>query len=209
MVDFGELRRRMVMRDIAGRGIRTASVLEAMGRVPREDFVPAELRNAAYDDMPLPIGDGQTISQPYIVALMVDAARLGPDDTVLDIGTGSGYAAAVLAEITHRVISVERIAELAAGATERLAKAGYENVTVIVGDGTAGAAEHAPFDAILAAAAGADVPQAWVQQLVPGGRIVLPLSYPGGEQELIRITSRGDGELIRESLGAVRFVPLV
>ncbi|MEO6827253.1 MAG: protein-L-isoaspartate(D-aspartate) O-methyltransferase [Microbacteriaceae bacterium] len=209
MVDFQELRRRMVMRDIVGRGIRTASVLEAIGRVPREDFVPDELRKAAYDDMPLPIGDGQTISQPYIVALMIEAAHLGPDDTVLDIGTGSGYAAAVLAEIAHRVISVERIAGLAAAATKRLATAGYHNVTVIVGDGTAGAAQHAPFDAILAAAAGVEVPKAWVQQLVPGGRIVLPLSYPGGEQELIRITSHGDGETTRQSLGAVRFVPLV
>lgn len=209
MNDFAADRRRMVARDIAGRGIRGSAVLDAMGRIRREDFVPADLREQSYDDMPLSIGDGQTISQPYIVALMIDAAGLAPDDNVLDVGTGSGYAAAVLGAIAGHVTSIERHADLAESARQRLTDAGCDNVIVLIGDGTAGAAEHGPFDAILAAAAGADVPRAWVEQLAPGGRIVLPLTYPGGAQELMRFTRTPSAGLKRESLGGVRFVPLI
>lgn len=178
------------------RGIRDERVLAAMTTVPREDFVPAESREHAHDDSAIEIGHGQTISQPYIVALICAALELGPDEHVLDVGTGSGYQAAVLSRLAARVTSIERIPELAEAARTRLAPYGVE---VLVGDGTQGVPERAPFDAIAVAAAAADVPQALRDQLAPGGRLVLPVG-----EHLVRI--RG-GEV--RYLSAARFVPLV
>ena len=199
----------MVSRQLEARGIRDAAVLAAMRTVPRERFVPQELIVHAHDDNPLPIGSDQTISQPYIVARMLEAAELGPTARVLDVGTGSGYAAAVAAELALDVVSIERIPELADAAGRRLRALGYADITVLVGDGTLGAPEHAPFDAIIAAAAGSDVPPAWLAQLAPHGRIVLPIEAASGRQELIVATVGHDGGLVRRSLGAVLFVPLI
>lgn len=197
----------MVERQLAGRGVEDARVLAAMGAVPREAFVPADMREFAYDDTPLPIGEGQTISQPYIVALMAAAARLDPRDRVLEIGTGSGYAAAVLAGLAARVETVELRPELAARARENLRA--YPNVDVHVGDGTLGWSQGAPYDAILAAAGGPQVPPALLGQLAPGGRLVMPVGASRERQRLLRMVRGEHGRLAREDLGPVRFVPLV
>lgn len=198
----------MVDRQIAWRGVGDEHVLRAMRSVPREAFVPESLRIFAYDDAPLPIGDGQTISQPYVVALMIEAAALRPGERALEIGTGSGYAAAVMAEIAGQVFTIERLDGLAHAARQRLAELGYANVEVHTGDGTLGLPEAAPFDVIIAAAAGPEVPEAWKEQLATGGRIVMPV---GGydHQELVRLTRRDDGKFDKERFGDVRFVPLV
>lgn len=192
---------------IRARGIRDARVLEAMAAVPRERFLPASVAADAYADSPLPIGHGQTISQPYIVALTAEAARIGPGDRVLDIGTGSGYAAAVYAAMGAEVWSVEYVPALAEQAAAALQSAGYGAVRVITGDGTLGLPDHAPFDAIVAAAAGPEIPDPWIRQLADGGRIVMPLERRLGWQQLVRVTRRGDDTAI-DDLGAVRFVPL-
>jgi len=194
----------MVRRQLEARGIRDPRVLAAMRRVPREMFVPADLAREAYIDAPLPIGHGQTISQPYIVALMAEAAGLAPGDRVLDVGTGSGYAAAVYAAVGAEVWSIERVSTLAERAREALAAAGAERVRVVIGDGALGLPEHAPFDAILAAAAGRRIPAPWPEQLTDAGRIVMPIEDRWGAQRLVRVTRRGD----LEDLGEVRFVPL-
>lgn len=208
MAEFKEQRATMVDRQIAWRGVRDTDVLRAMRLVPREAFVPEEVRIFAYDDAPLPIGEGQTISQPYVVALMIEAAALRGTDRVLEIGTGSGYAAAVMAEIAGEVFTIERLAELAEAARQRLIELGYANVDVRTGDGTLGLPEAAPFDVIVSAAAGPEVPAAWKEQLAPGGRIVMPVgSYES--QQLVRLTRREDGGFDRRSLGDVRFVPLL
>jgi protein-L-isoaspartate(D-aspartate) O-methyltransferase len=201
-------RERMVERQIAARGIRDARVLAAMREVPREAFVAESMREFAYEDAALPIEAKQTISQPYIVAHMLEAAALQPDDRVLDIGTGSGYAAALLARLAGEVYSIERHASLAQAAAERLAALGFGNVEVRTGDGRLGWPEAAPFDAILGAAGGPHVPDALRRQLAIGGRLVMPR---GGResQELVRITRRGEREYEEEKLGAVRFVPLI
>ncbi|MET0975786.1 MAG: protein-L-isoaspartate(D-aspartate) O-methyltransferase [Leifsonia sp.] len=199
----------MVARHLRGRGIRDPSVLAAMLAVPRQAFVPDDLTESAYADHPLPIGLRQTISQPYIVALMLEAARLTPDAHVLDVGTGSGYAAAVAAEIARDVVSIERLPALARTARSRLDALGYERVRIVVGDGTRGVPDAAPFDAIIAAAAGPEVPDAWLEQLTPGGRIVMPLDVGRGDQELVVLTREADGRMARRSLGAVIFVPLI
>ena len=209
MTDFKEARERMVERQIARRGIGNPDVLAAMRRVPREEFVPAYLREFAYEDTPLPIGNEQTISQPAIVAQMIEAAELSPGDRVLDVGTGSGYAAAVAAMIVDHVHSIERHAELIDTAREILGRVGISNVTVHLGDGTAGLAEHAPYDAIIAAAAGPHVPQAWRQQLAIGGRIVMPVGRDPHYQRLIKLVRRSEDDYDKYSLGAVSFVPLV
>ncbi len=198
----------MVEHHIRARGVRDLRVLAAMEAVPREAFLPPELAELAYEDRPLPIEAGQTISQPYIVALMTEALRIQPGEDVLEIGTGSGYAAAVLAGVARRVYTVERHAELADLARERLARLGYHNVLVHCGDGTLGWPEHAPFAAIVAAASGPEVPAALIEQLALGGRLVMPVGSSRA-QELVRVTRVGPTELRHEDLGAVQFVPLI
>ena len=193
---------------LARRGIRDRSVLGAMASVPREEFVRPRDIDDAYGDHPLPIGDGQTISQPYIVALMAQAAHLGPRSRVLEVGTGSGYAAAVLAAIAAEVWSVERMPGLAATASERLARLGYTNAHVLCSDGSIGLAAEAPFDAIIVSAAGPTLPAALREQLADGGRLVMPVEERRGWQELVSATRHGD-DWNRESFGAVRFVPLI
>ena len=209
MTDFGELRADMVERQIAGRGIRDQALLEAMGKVPREEFVAAADRDQAYGDHPLPIGSGQTISQPYIVALMIEAARIGPGDRVLEVGAGSGYAAAVMGQMGAEVVAIERKPELAAAARGRLERLGYANVEIVEGDGSCGWPEGAPYDAILAAASGSHVPEALVDQLKPGGRLVMPVGGQLWAQKLVKLTKLANGSTKRESLGKVRFVPLI
>ncbi len=198
----------MVERQIVGRGIADPHVLAAMGEVPREAFVAAELAELAYDDSPLPIGFGQTISQPYIVALMIEAAGIGPGDRVLEIGAGSGYAAAVASRLAGRVHAIERHEDLADGARERLARLGYDNVTIRCGDGTNGWPEDAPFDAILVAAGSPAIRQPLCAQLAIGGRLVVPIGN-AALQRLIRVTRRDEDRFETRDLGGVRFVPLI
>jgi protein-L-isoaspartate(D-aspartate) O-methyltransferase len=206
--DYAELRARMVREQLAARGIRDARVLDAMGRVPRHELVPESLRADAYQDGPLPIGEGQTISQPYIVAAMSQAAALTGGERVLEVGTGSGYGAAVLAELAREVYTIERHAELAEAARRRLVDEGYARVHVRAGDGTLGWPEAAPFDAIVVTAGGPSAPPSLLAQLAPGGRLVMPIGESPGVQRLVRLrrTERG---IEREDLGAVRFVPLI
>src|SRR4051812_5498496 len=208
MTDFRKLRSRMVDVQIARRGIRDEHVLTAMRRVPRERFVDPAMAEFAYEDSPLAIGADQTISQPYMVAAMIEAAEIAPGDRVLEVGAGSGYAAAVLGEIADQVFAVERHATLAEAARQRMAALGYDNVDVRVGDGTLGLSEAAPFDAILVAAAGADVPEALKAQLEIGGRLVIPVGDPDG-QTLCKLTRRSATDFDQENLGAVSFVPLI
>jgi protein-L-isoaspartate(D-aspartate) O-methyltransferase len=209
MTDFVLARQQMVERQIAGRGLHDPVVLAAMKRVPREAFVPDKLRDAAYDDGPLPIGEGQTISQPYIVALMAEAASIDKHDRVLEIGTGSGYAAAVLSEMAAHVDTIERHPPLAEQARQVLQRLGYRNLTVHIGDGTLGWPQGAPYDVILAGAGGPDVPAAWREQLAIGGRLVMPVGMSRNRQQLIRIVRRGEDDYEEEKLGAVQFVPLI
>lgn len=206
-IDFTTLRHRMVEQDLKGRGISNPRVLAAMAEVPREEFVPEELRESAYDDRALPIGFHQTISQPYTVAVMLEALNLSSRDTVLEIGTGSGYAAAVLAQLVATVQSVERVPELAQAAERRLQRLGYRNVQVHVGDGSLGLEESGPFDAIVVTAAAEVLPPPYAKQLVEGGRLVIPLgdSY---SQNLYRFTKKEE-HLVSEDLGGFAFVPLI
>jgi protein-L-isoaspartate(D-aspartate) O-methyltransferase len=198
----------MVDSQIAGRGIRDGRVLSAMREVPREEFVSAGFETFAYEDGALPIGAGQTISQPYIVALMIEAAALGPRDCVLEVGAGSGYSAGVLSRIAGFVYSIERHASLANEARDRLAKLGYDNVVIRVGDGTLGWPEMAPFDAILVTAGGPEVPETLKRQLAIGGRMVIPVGGDGG-QTLRKITRLEEHRYEEENLGGVAFVPLI
>lgn len=209
MTDYSKLREQMVHRQIAARGVRSEKVLAAMRKVPRERFLPRGQGVWAYDDSPLPIGDGQTISQPYIVAYMAEALALKGGEKVLEIGTGSGYAAAVLAEIAAEVYTIDRIEGLAAMARTVLDELGYDNVHVKHGDGTLGWPEHAPFDGIVVAAGGPDVPETLKQQLKIGGRMVIPIGRSKAYQELVRVTRVDEMEFERENLVPVRFVPLV
>jgi protein-L-isoaspartate(D-aspartate) O-methyltransferase len=199
-------RERMVAREIAARGVHDERVLQAMRTVPREDFVPERRRQSAYEDHPLPIGHSQTISQPFIVALMAEAARIGPDDVVLEIGTGSGYGAAVLSHLAREVHTVERIPELAESASVHLQ--GYSNVEVHTGDGTLGWPAAAPYDAIVVTAAAETVPSQLTEQLAEGARLVIPVGEHSGTQKLLRIERRG-ADLTTADLGAVAFVPLI
>ena len=200
-------RRRMVESQLRQRGIRDQSVLEAMLRVPRHEFVPDPYRRQAYEDYPLPIGEGQTISQPYIVASMLEALELVPTDKVLEIGTGSGYVTALLGELASQVISVERHATLAAVARRTLDRLGCKNVKVVVGDGTLGFAPEAPYNAITVAAAAADLPPALLAQLNEGGRMIIPVGPSETQQlQLIRVRNGQPDIYLRE---ACRFVPLI
>jgi protein-L-isoaspartate(D-aspartate) O-methyltransferase len=198
----------MIERHLAGRGIHDARVLEAFRSVPRDEFVLPELREFAHRDTPLPIGEGQTISQPFIVAVTVQALGLRGGERVLEVGTGSGYAAAILSCIAGEVHTIERHESLAAEARERLARLAHTNVTVHLGDGSLGLPEHAPFDAIAVAAGAPEVPRALLEQLAPGGRLVIPVGTDEGRQTLMRVT-RQDGGYLEEALADVRFVPLV
>ncbi|MDP9421261.1 MAG: protein-L-isoaspartate(D-aspartate) O-methyltransferase [Pseudomonadota bacterium] len=209
MSDFTTLRERMVDRQIAARGLDDPKLLAAFRAVPREDFISGDYADYAYQDSPLPIESGQTISQPYIVALTIDAAGIKQGDKVLEVGAGSGYAAAVIGRIASDVIAIERHRELVELAQKRMSRLGYSNVKIVEGDGTLGWPEEAPYDAIVAAASGSHVPQSWIAQLRPGGRIVMPIGEPHAVQSLIKVTKDEDGTLHREDLGGVRFVPLI
>lgn len=201
--------RQEMVAEVQAWGIQDQDVLEALGRTPRHDFVSLEFLGQAYDNHPLPIGYGQTISQPYIVALMSQELGIESGDRVLEIGTGSGYQAAVLAELGVDVYTVEIVGPLADQARARMDRLGYENVHVRHADGYFGWPEHAPFDAIIVTAAPDHVPQPLVQQLEVGGRLVVPIGPPGSYQELWRITKVGEDQVESVSLGGVRFVPLV
>jgi len=200
-------RRDMVERQLRKRYIRSERVLEVMGEIPRHEFVPPELLAHAYEDRPLPIGDGQTISQPYMVASLTETLELAGVERVLEIGTGSGYQAAVLSHLAAEVFTIESRTALALSARARLARLGYANVHVHAGDGTLGLPDFAPFDAILVAAAAPDIPAPLAGQLAERGRLVIPVG--GGEtQELVRARKR-DGQIVLENLYACRFVPLI
>jgi len=200
-------REHMVASQIAGRGVADARALDAMRRVERHLFVPPAMRAAAYGDHPLPIGHGQTISQPYIVALMTELAQVRPGARVLEVGTGSGYQAAVLALLAKEVYSIEIVEPLATEAAERLLRLGYRNVVVRAGDGYRGWPERAPFDAILVTAAPPELPQPLVDQLAVGGRLVAPIGPEGGDQLLV-VVERTAAGLTRRSVAPVRFVPM-
>lgn len=201
-------REKMIREHLLGRDIRDPEVIAAMRAVPREEFIDGMLREFAYDDNPLVIAEGQTISQPYIVAYMTEALELSPGDRVLEIGTGSGYAAAVLSRIVTAVYSVERLPGLAHSARQRLSRLGYGNVVIHEGDGTLGWPEHAPYDAIVVTAAAPGVPQALREQLAIGGRLVIP---SGGVsfQTLLRLRRQAADSYVTERLCDVRFVPLI
>jgi protein-L-isoaspartate(D-aspartate) O-methyltransferase len=209
MTDFASEREAMIERQLRRRGISEPEILDAFRAVPREAFVGDDVAHLAYGDHPLPIAAEQTISQPYIVALMTQAAAIRPGDRVLEVGAGSGYAAAVIGQIAGKVIGIERQHVLVESARERLKRLGYDNVEVLEGDGTKGWPDAAPFDAILAAASGSHVPEALVAQLAAGGRLVMPIGEPGWVQELVKVTKEDNGVLRRESLCSVRFVPLI
>lgn len=207
--DFAAEREAMVERQLRRRGIDQPEILDAFRAVPREKFITAEYAHLAYGDHPLPIEANQTISQPYIVGLMIQAASIKPGDKVLEVGAGSGYAAAVISRIAAKVVGIERQHDLVEVASERLKRLGYDNVEIVEGDGTKGCPGEAPFDAILAAASGSHVPAALLAQLAPGGRIVMPIGSPGWVQELVKVTKQEGGVLKQENLGGVRFVPLI
>jgi protein-L-isoaspartate(D-aspartate) O-methyltransferase len=194
--------------DATGRAAPSPRVLDALGRVPREEFVPESQRRNAYQNRPLPIGHGQTISQPFIVALMTDLLDLKPDSRVLEVGTGSGYQAAVLGKLAKEVYTIEIIKPLGERAGETLRRLGYDNVSVRIGDGYAGWPEHAPFDAIIVTAAPETVPPALIEQLKPGGRMVLPLGAQFEMQELLILSKDADGTVRTTKTLPVSFVPM-
>jgi protein-L-isoaspartate(D-aspartate) O-methyltransferase len=207
--DYPALRRQMVIEQLQQRGIRDTAVLRAMSIVPREQFVLPEYRRLAYEDGPLPIPAGQTISQPYVVALMLEALELSPEDHLLEIGAGSGYAAAVASRIVRRVTTIERHGELAQFARERLQNLGYSNATVHEGDGSRGWPADAPYQAIIVAASGPAVPASLCEQLAIGGRLVMPIGGRKRDQKLVRVVRMADGRCPQETIGQVRFVPLI
>lgn len=207
--DYSDLREIMVKEQIEARGIQNPAVLAAMRAVPREEFVLPTFRSMAYTDQPLPIETDQTISQPYIVALMAEALDLHPKDTLLEIGTGSGYAAAVLSRIVAHVYTIEYFPKLASTAEQRLRALGYSNITVQQADGSLGWPEYAPYQKISVAAAAVSIPTLLLQQLAIGGRLVMPVERENFYQELTRVTKKEGDVFIEENLGAVRFVPLL
>ncbi len=205
--EFARHRSEMIEEQLRRRGITDGSVLGAVAAVPRHEFIPFEVRDRAYDDVPLPIGGGQTISQPYIVAAMTLALRLKPSDRALEIGTGCGYQAALLSRLANEVFTVERHSELAASAEGRLARLGYINVHVHCGDGSLGLPESAPFDAILVAAAAPAVPQPLLAQLAEGGRLIIPIG--DSENQELRLVEKQGNTFVTNRLEACRFVPLI
>ncbi len=209
MTDMREKRDKMVKNQLVRRGIADEQVLAAMREVPREEFVSPEKVDMAYVDGPLPISEGQTISQPYIVALMTEAMELKPEDKALDIGTGSGYAAAILSRIVREVYSVERHETLVRLSEERFNRLGYDNIHIFQGDGTLGWPENAPYDAIVVTAGGPAIPNPLVEQLRVGGRLVIPVGTTPGIQELIRLRKVDVDDVVREKITDVRFVPLI
>lgn len=208
MNDFAIARRRMVEQQIVARGVTDPRVIEAMLKVPRHRFVEEALAEQAYQDAPLPIGDKQTISQPYMVAMMSEALCLQGDETVLEVGTGSGYQAAVLAVLAARVYTLERIPSLARRARRTLDETGYTKVNIRLADGTLGWREMAPFDAIIVTAGAPDIPQDYLEQLAVGGRLVIPVG-DRGSQVLMRVTRTGESDYREEQLLGCRFVPLI
>jgi protein-L-isoaspartate(D-aspartate) O-methyltransferase len=205
-----DYKRDVMIRDhLMGRGIRDQAVIQAMREVPREAFIDADQAGLAYEDHPLSIAGGQTISQPYIVAYMTEALELTGTDRVLEIGTGSGYAAAVLSRIVTTVYSVERLGGLAQSARKRLDLLGYRNIIIHEGDGTLGWAEHAPYDAIVVTAGAPSVPQPLLEQLAVGGRLVIPVGKTYDVQVLVRVRRFGERDYRTEELCGVRFVPLI
>lgn len=203
---YSSLRERMVKDQIIDRGISDKATLRAMRKVPRHLFVPADVRDESYDDNPLPIGHGQTISQPYIVAYMTEISRPTPNKKVLEVGTGSGYQAAILAEITDTVYTIEIIPELAKEASDRFKKLGYKNIITRYGDGYKGWPEHSPFDIIIVTAAAEKIPQPLLDQLAENGRLVIPVGEPYAVQELI-LAVKKNGKIESKRLTYVRFVP--
>lgn len=206
-IDYDEARKRMVMGQIAARGITSQRVLDAFLEVPRHLFVPPNQRLYAYQDGPLPIGLGQTISQPYIVAYMTDQLQLGGDEVVLEIGTGSGYQAAILGSLVREVHTLERHSLLAESAARVLKDLGYDNIYIHERDGTHGLPEHAPYQAVMVTAAAPKVPQPLLDQLAEGGRLVIPVGGRGGQ--LLQLYHRKEGEVVRTDLTPVAFVPLI
>jgi len=206
--EFVRQRLDMTAQQIESRGVKDAAVVAAMQQVPRHWFVPDRFRHAAYDDRPLPIGHDQTISQPYIVAFMTDSLDLEADSRVLEIGTGSGYQAAVLAEITPHVYTIEIVKPLAERAAAVFTQRGYDSIQSRIGDGYQGWPEHAPFDAIIVTCAPERIPPKLIEQLKPGGRMCIPVGTEKGVQELVLVTKQKDGQLDRQHLLPVRFVPM-
>jgi protein-L-isoaspartate(D-aspartate) O-methyltransferase len=204
---YSSLRQQMVNSQLRARGIADERVLAAMERVPRHEFAPERYRDQAYEDHPLPIAEGQTISQPYIVAIMLEALKLSPTDMVLEIGTGSGYLTALLAELAARVISIERHASLAESARARLEALGYSNLKVVTGDGTRGFPQEAPYAAIIVSAAAPEMPRDLIAQLGEGGRMIIPVGADDAQQ--LRLVRMENGQLRIESRELCRFVPLI
>jgi len=204
---FTNLRQQMVESHLRLRGVTDERVLQAMGRVPRHEFAPERYRDQAYEDHPLPISEGQTISQPYIVALMLEALALSPEDKVLEVGTGSGYVTALLAELVEQVISIERHPSLGDQARQLLADLGYGNVRVIAGDGSRGVAEFAPYNAIIVSAAAPRLPPELVEQLAEGGRMIVPVGE--GDSQQLLLVSRENGQIVTRYRELCRFVPLI
>ena len=207
--DYHLARQHMVERQLKARGISAPRVLEAMNKVPRHLFVEEALANRAYGDYPLPIGEQQTISQPFIVAQMTEALDLKGNERVLEIGTGSGYQAAILSELCYRVYSVERIRALMIRTRQLLENLGYTNVIIRLSDGTVGWTEQAPFDAILVTAGSPEIPQPLIDQLEPGGRLIIPVGSNRAAQNLMKIVKTPDGRIVKTNLGGCRFVDLV
>lgn len=204
---YQRLREEMVERQIKARGITDERVLEAMRRVPRHLFVPADQQARAYEDMPLPVGEGQTISQPYMVAWMTELLELKGDEAVLEIGTGTGYQTALLGVLAHGVYSIERIERLARTARERLERLGFRNIEVVVGDGSRGLPEHSPYQAIIVTAGSPRVPEALVEQLADPGRLVIPVGTTS--MQMLTVVEKRGGELMTHEVGSCVFVPLV
>lgn len=208
-LDYPAERQEMVDRQLRSRGISDPAILDAFANIPRERFVGADVAHLAYEDRPLPIEGFQTISQPYIVALMIEAAEIKRGDRILEVGSGSGYTAAVMSRIAARIIGIERKHELVEIARQRLASLGADNVEIVEGDGTKGWPAAAPYDAILCSASGPHVPSSLIGQLVPNGRLVMPLGQTGHSQKLVKLTKCEDGSIQQSDLGAVVFVPLI